>query len=54
MTYMAYVVFKNLWSDSDGQKDGCGHNCNKSSKNVTQPTYTYTATQNKTTSATKL
>lgn len=54
MTYVAYVVFKNLWSDGDGQKNGCARNCNKNSKNATQSTYTYTVAQNKTTSTTKL
>ena len=58
MTYVAYVVFKNIWSDNDAshQKNDCRCNCQcncaNTQKNSTQPKYTYTATENKSTSTT--
>ncbi len=50
MVYVAYVVLKNLWRDNACSKQH--HQNLKQSQH--SPTYTYTATPNKTTSTTRL
>ena len=53
---VGYKFLKALWSDDNHSNCGCNYQCNcgNPQKNTTQPKYTYTATENKSTSSSKL